>query len=189
MLTITLLKCKDLFQEIELETKYRDFYRDLYSNLDSRLNPEEQANKIEEEAFEMSLKLDLNSVGISDRKIFVIRRDIKHSEHPFSIGNFIIEESQDDFIPILQKFGFQSVEALFGFDSSKMIEGLYFKPDWDYLESNIKKIISEFNTNQIVGGLVNFELFKTSILIIESTIELVKRQSDKQNYYLQWIYN
>lgn len=196
MLTITLLKCENLSREIFLENKYRESYQRLYENIDPLLSPEEQAIKIEEEAFEITLKLNLNSVGISERKIFVIRREIKNSYHPFCIGNFIFDDSPDSFIDNLKivndvnfENDYSSVEDLFGFKSCFLIEGLYFQPDWIKLNKKIDALIKKVVLLENSYLLKNYELFFVSLKIIKSTVELVMRQNDKDHYYFQWIYS
>ncbi len=196
MLTITLLKCENLSREISLEDQYRESYQRLYENIDPLLTPEEQATKIEEEAFEITLKLNLNSVGISERKIFVIRRESQYIHHPFCIGNFIFDDTPDSFIDNLKivsdvnfEDDYSTIEDLFGFRSVFLVEGLYFQPDWIKLNEKLDKLIKKVVLLENSYLLKNYELFLVSLKIIKSTIELVMRQNDKDHYYFQWIYS
>lgn len=196
MLTITLLKCENLSREIALEDQYRESYQRLYENIDPLLSPEEQAIKIEEQAFELTLKLNLNSVGISERKIFVIRRESQYLYHPFCIGNFIFEDTPDSFADNLRIISdqdsedeYSTIEKLFGFQPAFLIEGLYLQPDWIQLNKRLEKLIKKAVLLEDSYLLKNYELFIVSLKIIKSTIELVIRQNDQDHYYFQWIYS
>lgn len=189
MLNITLLKCEDLRKELELEDQYKAFVVSLYQQIKANelISPEQQAIEIEEQVFDCALKLNLNVAGISDRKIFVVKRDSLFTGHPFNVGSFYSSNAENGINTILSEFRQRTLEEIFGYSLEKIIGNFYFQPNWE--ESLI-------NVNKAIVGLSIFNDQSSSIAwviegleIVKNTIELVLKQPDKDKFYFQWVYN
>lgn len=189
MLNITLLKCDDLRKELDLEGQYKAYLASLYQQVKANdlISPEQQAIEIKEQIFDYALKLNLNVAGVSDRKIFVIKRDSLFTDHPFNIGGFYSSNAENGINTILSEFRQMTLEEIFGYSSEKIIQPYYFQPDWDEALKNVNKALSGLTV--FVDHSSSISWVVEGLQIVKNTIELVLRQPDKDKFYFQWVYN
>jgi len=189
MLNITLLKCENLKKELELEDQYKAFVTSLYQQVKANelISPEQQAIEIEEQIFDCALRLNLNVAGISDRKIFVVKRDSLFTEHPFNIGSFYSTNAENGINIILSEFRQKTLEEIFGYSLEKIIGNFYFQPNWEESLININKTISSLSIFANQSSSITWVV--DGLEIVKNTIELVLKQSDRDKFYFQWVYN
>lgn len=188
MLNITLLKCNDLKKELELEETYRSCLEKLYEQIDvTSPSSNQQVIEAEDKAFEIALQLDLNVAGVSDRKIFVVKKDGRYLSHPFNVGSFYNSDDKNSFNATMVELKLMTLEEIFNYSEQNLIDGFYLKFDLNTSLNNVNMMIDRFTA--IGNHLPHYSWFIDALKIIKITIELVLRQSDRDNYYLQWIYN